>query len=47
MTGRPELAVAAGVGGGLVKGVLGSAGKVTVLTPGVTLKLCVTGVAAT
>ena len=38
--------MAAGVGGGLVNGVLGSAGKEIVLTPAVIGNVCVTGVAA-
>lgn len=45
MTVRFDEAVAAGIGGALVKAVFAKAGKVIVFSPGVMLKLCVTVVA--
>jgi hypothetical protein len=46
VTGWPDVAVASGTGGALVKGVLGRAGKVIVLVPPETIRFTVCGVAA-
>jgi hypothetical protein len=46
LTGRLELALADSAGGGLVNAVSAGWLKLTVLTPAVTLNVCVTGVAA-
>ncbi len=46
VTGWPDVAVARGTGGALVKGVLGRAGNVMVLVPPETARFTVCGIAA-